>query len=175
MARVRDGGQEIEGFERIFNFVGWIGFLAIVPIALGVFGFPQLQELAEKSLGRWGTKGFLLLLFFVLVAVRVIFGSGRIIAPLLIASAVGFVFIGTSAGVAFLKGLRDLAQASPYFSNMPLNFLVGLCVVIAGILMSSARRIPLAIQILLLVVLPFAVVIAAGATGFAPGLRRLGG
>jgi len=175
MARPREGGQEIEGFERVFNFLGWLGFLAIVPMALEVFGYPQLQELAAKNLGRYGTKSFLLLVFFVLVFARVIFGSGRIVAPLLIASAVGFLFISAAVGVRFMGWLRDLAAASPFFSNMPLNFLVGLGVVFVGILMSSARRIPPAIQILVLVVVPFAIVIAAGATGFASGLRRIGG
>ncbi len=171
----QSGRQEIEGFERFFNIFGWLGFLAILPVALGVFGFPQLQDLLAKSLGSYGTKGFFLLVFFVLVFVRVVFGSGRIIAPLLIASAVGFVFIATAAGVPFMAWLREPAVSSPFFSNMPLNFLVGLGVVLLGILMSSARRIPMALQILVLVILPLAIVIAAGSTGFASGLRKIGG
>jgi hypothetical protein len=179
MARPGDGGgrgaQEIEGFERIFNVVGWLGFVAILPIALDVFGIDALQKLADQHLGRWGSKGFLLLVFFGLVLARVIFGSGRIIAPLLLGSAVGFVLIAVAAGVPFMSWLGDLAEASPFFSNMPLNFLVGLAVVFLGILMSAARRIPVVIQVLLLVVLPIAAIVAAGATGFASGLRALGG
>jgi hypothetical protein len=178
MARFEPGQggrhEDVEGFERVFNVVGWIGFLAILPIALDVFGFPQLQELAAKHLGRYGSKGFLLLAFFALVCARVIFGSGRIIAPLLIGSVVGFLFISTAAGVPFMSWLGDAAAASPFFSNRPLNFLVGLAVTLVGILMSSARRIPLAVQIIALVVLPIALVIFAGSTGFASGLRQIG-
>ena len=168
------GRRDVEGFERVFNVIGWIGFLAIIPLALDVFGMPQLQELAAKHLGRYGTKGFLLLAFFVLVCARVIFGSGRIVAPLLIGSAVGFLFISVAAGVPFMRWLGDAAAASPFFSNMPLNFLVGLAVTVLGILMSSARRIPIGILIFVLVVLPLAAVIVAGATGFASGLRQIG-
>ncbi len=176
MARARDGRpqQDVEGFERVFNVIGWIGFLAILPVALDVFGFPQVQELLAKNLGRYGSKGFLLLIFFALVLARVIFGSGRIVAPLLIGSLVGFVFIATAAGVPVMQGLRDAAQASSFFSNMPLLFLVGLGVTLLGILMSSARRVPIGVQIILLVVLPIAIVVAAGATGFASGLREMG-
>ncbi len=178
MARAEPGQggrrQDIEGFERVFNVIGWIGFLAILPIALGVFGFPQLQDLAAKHLGRWGTKGFLLLIFFALVCARVVFGSGRIVAPLLIGSAVGFLFISVAAGVPLMSWLRDAAAASPFFSNMPLNFLAGIGATVLGILMSGVRRIPMAVLILVLVILPIVAVIAAGATGFASGLRSIG-
>jgi hypothetical protein len=168
------GGQEIAGFERIFNVVGWLGFIAILPIALDVFGVDALQKLAEQYMGRWGSKGVLLAIFFGLVFVRVIFGSGRIIAPLLLGSAVGFVFIATAAGVPFMVWLQNMAKGSPYFSNMPLDFLVGLLVVFLGILMSSARRIPLVIQVLVLVVLPVVALVAIGSTGIAAGLKSLG-
>jgi hypothetical protein len=58
---------------------------------------------------------------------------------------------------------------------MPLNFLVGLAVTLLGILMSGARRIPLGIQVLVLVVLPVLFVVFAGSSGFASGLRGIGG
>jgi hypothetical protein len=168
------GGQEIAGYERIFNVIGWLGFIAILPIALDVFGVDALQKLAEQHMGRWGSKGVLLAIFFGLVFVRVIFGSGRIIAPLLLGSAVGFVFVATAAGVPFMVWLQNIAKGSPYFSNMPLDFVVGLVVVFLGILMSSARRLPLVIQVVVLVVLPIVALVAVGATGFASGLKSLG-
>ena len=165
--------QQIAGFERIFNVIGWIGFLAIIPVALKVFGVPEAQNFLQERLGRYGSVGFLLIIFFALVLLRVIFGSGRIIAPLIIASLTGFVFIATAADVGFMGWLRNLVEGSVYFGNMPLNFLAGLTVVLLGILMSYARRIPILIQIVILVVFPVAFLVFCGATGFAAGLANL--
>jgi hypothetical protein len=162
--------EEIEGFERVFDVVGWLGFLAVVPVALRVFGLPQLQDLMQAELGRYGSPGFLLLVFFGLVFLRVIFGSGRVVGPLIIGSLMGFLLIAPAAGVGFMNWLRELEQSTPYLANLPLSFLVGLAVVLLGILLSSLRRLPVIVQVLLLVVLPIVFLLIAGHQGWLSGL-----
>jgi len=41
--------RDVEGFERVFNVIGWIGFLAIIPLALDVFGMPQRRACGKAS------------------------------------------------------------------------------------------------------------------------------
>ena len=165
--------QKIAGFERIFNVVGWIGFLAIIPVALKVFGVPEAQAFLAERLGRYGSVGFLLIVFFALVVLRVIFGSGRIIAPLVIASLTGFLLIATAADVGIMSWLRNLVENSVFFGNMPLNFLTGVAVVLLGILMSYARRIPMLIQLIILVIFPVIFLVFCGTTGLFADLKNL--
>ena len=166
--------NRIIGYERVFNIIGWLGFIAVLPIALNLFGLPGMQNFLEQKLGQYGSPVFLLLYFFVLVFLRVIFGSGRIITPLIIASLTGFVLISTAANVGFMVWLRNLMTSTPLFSNMPLVFLTGLTVVALGILLSYTKRLPLLIQLAVLVVLPLVFIIVTSSTGLFSGLENIG-
>ena len=168
--RGREENHQIKGYERVFNVIGWVGFLAIIPIALNAFGNPSALEWLEGNLGRYGTGQFLLIIFYILVFVRVIFGSGRIIMPLVISAAVGFILMSTAVEIPFMAWYRNLVAGSPYFGNHALNFLTGLAVVLLGILMSYLRRMSIVIQLLILVVLPAAFLVFAGAAGLFSGL-----
>ena len=162
--------NDIKGWERIFNILGWLGFIAIIPVALKVFGVTRPQLFLEENLGRYGSTGFLLLIFFVLIGIRVIFGSGRIIVPLIIASLSGFVFISVASGVKFMNWLYEAAVSTRFFDNMPLNFIVGVVVLLMGIVASYSKKFPFVLQILLLVLLPVGFIAICGATGFLGGL-----
>ena len=165
--------RDIQGFERVFNIIGWIGFLAIVPIALSAFGVPQVLQWTRENMGRYGTGQFFLIVFFILVFIRVIFGSGRIILPLIISAASGFILMSSAAGVSFMAWYESLVSGSRFFGNVSLNFLTGVAVVIIGIGLSYFRRLSVFMQILLLVILPVAFLIFAGATGLMSGLDTL--
>jgi hypothetical protein len=68
----------------------------------------------------------------------------------------GFLLISTALQIGFMQWFRDLMIAEPAFASEPLNYMVGLVVLFAGLLMSFSSKIRLWFDILILGVMPFA-------------------
>ncbi len=150
--------------ERFFNTLGWLGFLFILPIGLQAFGVGGPLSWLEQNLGRYGRPAFLVLLFFGFLVLRILFGGDRPVGPLLLGCLMGFLLLCTAVEIGFMSWLPGLTDRIAFLSNHPLNFLVAIGVILLGILLSYLRRLPLLLQLLLLVVLPL------GFLGFAHAL-----
>lgn len=140
--------------ERFFNLLGWLGFLLILPIGLHVFGVSAPLAWLGENLGRYGRPPFLILLFFGLLLLRIVFGGDRIIGPLLLGYLTGFLLLATTVEIGFMGWFRGFTDRIPFLSNIPLNFLTAVAVILLGILLSYLRRLPVILQVILLVVLP---------------------
>lgn len=155
-------------YERIFNIIGWIGFLALAPVVLSIFGVTGPQLWLEARLGYWGGMEFLTYVFFGITIIRVIFGSGETISPLIIGFVVSFLLIVTAVPVGFMAWFRDSVTSLSWFMNIRLNLVTGLAVLALGILLSRLKRFHIALQLLVLVVLPVALLVLNSIYSFIP-------
>lgn len=154
-------------FERFLNWLGWVGLLFLVPVALTVFGIPGPLNYLHTSLGKFGSATFLLLVFYALILLRFLFGHSEIYAPVFIGMIVSFFLIAITVDINFMHWYVTLIAKVPYLSNHPLIFLVGVAVAIVGVWLGRLKRLHFVLQLLLLLVLPVAIIVVANIYGLA--------
>lgn len=160
-------------FEKFLNLLGWIGIVFLIPVGLEVFGFPGLIGFLGRSLGQFGSVTFLLLVFYALILLRFLFGHSEIYAPVFIGMVASFFLVSITVDVSFMKWYASLVAKIPYASNHPLIFVIGVLVALVGLWLGKLKRLNLVVQLLLLVVLPIAIIVAANIYGIGvlPGVR----
>lgn len=161
-------------FEKFLNLLGWIGIIFLIPIGLKVFGMPGLIDFLGKSLGQFGSETFLLLVFYALILLRFLFGHSEIYAPVFIGMIVSFLLVSIAVEVSFMKWYASLVAKVPYVSNHPLIFVVGVLVALVGLWLGRLKRLSIVVQLLVLVVLPLAIIVAANIYGIGvlPGAKQ---
>lgn len=157
----------MKGYEKALNWLGWIGLLFLLPVGLSVFGISGPITFLHKSFGRFGSPTFLLLVFYALILLRFLFGHSEIYAPVFIGMIVSFFLVAVAVEISFMKWYVALVAKIPYLSNHPLVFLVGVVVALVGLWLGRMRRLHLAVQLLLLFVLPVAAIVVANIYGIA--------
>lgn len=147
-------------YEKVINAVAGVGFLALVPVGLAVFNVHGPLDLLEKQLGFWGSATFLILVFYGLTILRILFGHAELYAPLVIGLLSSFLFMCLAIPVSFMGWYWDLARQVAFLGNTQLCFIVAMAILGIATLLASLKKIPILVEILLLVLLPVAVVVS---------------
>ena len=160
--------------QRVFNAIGWLAFALLIPPALEMFGLPQLQSAIAARLGSWGSPIALVVYFYVILFLRVFFGSDQRYTPVLLGYAVSFVYFSNSLDIGFMSWLRDLTArvpllASPFMTFA--SFAAGIAVIFLANALSGARKANWILDVIVLVALPAGALVAAGV--YLPGLLGL--
>jgi hypothetical protein len=153
----------MERYERVFDVIGWIGVLFLVPVGFYVFNYAPAVQFMQGKLGFVGRPAVLTLIAYALIALRIVFGGGNLVAPLLISFVVGFFLMATVVPFRFMKWFTDWARQLFFLDNKSLNFLAAGFVFFFGNLVSYARRASIFLQLILLLVLPVLVLVVANA------------
>ncbi|HAP43784.1 MAG: hypothetical protein A2087_01650 [Spirochaetes bacterium GWD1_61_31] len=161
--------------QGIFNVIGWLAFLLLLPpllemlgAVLGQPGLGRLQQLITEKFGVWGSPFALVLYFYFLLFMRVFFGSDQRYTPVLLGYVVSFLLFSISLNIGFMSWLYELAQQVPFLSHNVYNFVTAIAVILLANALSASQKMKLAGDILLIIVLPLGVLVAAGI--FLPGL-----
>jgi len=157
--------------QRAFNVVGWIAFLLLVPPALSMIGLPRLQELIAARLGAWGSPVALVIYFYIILFLRVFFGSDQRYAPVLMGYLTSFVYFSNSLDIGFMAWLRGLTAGIPPLSYRYMSFIAGIATIFIANALSGAKKGTWIIDAILLILLPAGVLVAAGV--YLPGLLGL--
>ncbi len=161
-----DNGKAVAGSSgrhKIFNAVGWLSFLLLAPPVLSMFNLPQVQDLLTANLKVWGSPIALIIYFYVILFLRVFFGSDQRYTPVFLGYVMSFLFFSISLpGITFMKWLLDLSHTIPYFTNNLANLIAGVSIILVSNLLSGARRLNALVDALLLVVLPVGTLVALG-------------
>jgi hypothetical protein len=157
------GNVPVGGFrQKLFNLVGWIAFGLLIPPILAMAGYPQAQSFITGSLGAWGSPIALIAYFYLLLFLRVFFGSDQRYTPVLLGYALSFMYFSCALDIGFMQWLYKLAHQVPFLSFNVLNLGAGIATVFLANALSGWRKAGLVADIALLVVLPAAGLIAAG-------------
>jgi len=158
----------MERHERLFNALGWIGLLILVPIAFLVLGFAPVRDFMVGRMGFAGRPAFLTLLGFSLILVRILFGGEKSMLPLVLGFVIGFLLVSTFAGIGFMGWFSRLAEPVIFLRSPRLNYFAGLGVMLLGMVLSYAQRPGFLAQLLGLVVLPAAALLVLNALRVLP-------
>ncbi len=146
--------DDITRGQRIFNIIGWIGFIFMIPVLLNLLGIKGPSTWLETYLGFWLNTATLIAWFFIFQVARTIFGSARIISPLIIGAVVSFLIIAATIPFGFMAWFYNLLQPSTIFAGRWLSLSVGLFVIILGYLLSYKRRLHPLVQVVVLIIIP---------------------
>ncbi len=160
--------------ERVFNLLGWLGFLVILPVGLLVFGIGGPIEFLRGALGKFGDVTFLVLYFLGLELLRIVFGSDKIISPMLISIVMTLFLFSLSVPITFTQAVVRVFAEVPFLQNKPLIFLTGIGVIFIGILLSYLKKCAILLQLFILVVLPIAFIVASHYLGWFASLGSIG-
>ncbi len=164
-ANTGDTGKAVSsssGRHKVFNVIGWASFLLLAPPVLTMFNLPQVQELLTANLKGWGSPIALVIYFYVILFLRVFFGSDQRYTPVFMGYVMSFLFFSISLDISFMKWLFDLSHTLPYFSSNLANLIAGVGIILVSNLLSGARKLNWIVDTLLLVVLPVGGLIALG-------------
>lgn len=154
--------------QKIFNVVGWVAFALLVPPVLTMFKLPQLQELIRSNIGAWGSPIALVIYFYVILFLRVFFGSDQRYTPVLLGYALSFLYFSIALDIGFMRWLYDLAHRVPFLSYDAMNLVAGALVVFLSNALSGVKKANWAVDVIVLVILPAGALVAAGI--YLPGL-----
>jgi len=157
--------------HRIFNVVGWLAFALLIPPVLSMFGLRQLQELVTTRMGAWGAPVALVIYFYVILFLRVFFGSDQRYTPVLIGYALSFLYFSNSLDIGFMKWLRDLSASVPFLSYPYMSLVAGVVTIFLANALSAVKKANWIIDTFVLVLLPAGALVAAGI--YLPGLLGL--
>lgn len=148
--------------QKIFNLVGWLAFALLIPPVLAMLKLPQLQDFLVSKLGGWSSPIALVIYFYAVLFLRVFFGSDQRYTPVLLGYAVSFVYFSNALDIGFMQWLRDLSAKVPFLSYPYMSFIAGVVVILLANALSGARKANWIADLLLLVIMPAAGLVAAG-------------
>jgi hypothetical protein len=154
--------------ERLFNAIGWIGFLILVPIAFYVLQFTAATDFMARRLGFAGRPVFLALLGFGLIFLRILFGGERSMLPLILGFVVGFLLVSTFARIGFMSWFTGLGETVIVLRNPGLSYFAGIGVLFLGMIFSYIPRFSFLVQLLTLIVLPVVALLVLNALRVLP-------
>lgn len=152
----------MERYERLFDVLGWLGLALLVPLGFYVFDYgPGVQFL--RGLSVVGLPVTITLAAFALLALRIVFGGGELVSPLLVSFVIGFFLLATVVPFRFMKWYSDQAAKVFFLDSKGLSFLAACFVLFFGDLLSYARRASIWLQLFLFLVLPVVFLLVANA------------
>lgn len=155
--------------QKIFSGIGFFGFILMIPVILHVLGYSDTLHSLEQSIGVFGSASVLTLVGFSLMSLTFMFGGGENASATFIGFLVGFLLISTAVEFGFMQWFRDFTQKVNFLSNLRLNYLLGLGVIIMGLVFSFSNRVSTFTEILLLLIIPFSFLGAAHTYGMFSG------
>ena len=155
----------MERYEWLFDLLGWLGLLLLIPLGFYVFDYGPGVEFMRSLLGAVGRPTTITLTAFVLIALRILFGGGELVAPMLISFVVGFFLLAAVVHFRFMGWYEHAAGKVMFLDSRALNFLAACFVLVVGNLMSYARRVSVWLALVLLLVLPVVFLLVANAFG----------
>lgn len=153
----------MERYEGLFNLLGWLGLACLVPLGFYVFDYAPAVQFMRGRLGVAGLPTTITLVAYVLIALRIVFGGGELVSPLLVSFVIGFFLLAAVVPFRFMKWFAEYAGKVFFLEGKTLNFLAACFVLFFGNLLSYARRASIWLQLFLFLVLPVIFLLVANA------------
>lgn len=157
--------------QKIFNAVGWLAFLLLIPPVLSMFGINKPEAFITDALGKWGSSTALIGYFYAILFLRIFFGSDQRYTPILLGYFFSFLCFSNALSIGFMSWFYNLLHELPYLSYNAMCLVAGVLIIFLANALSSIKKANWILDLFLLVVLPIGALVAAGL--YLPGLLGL--
>jgi len=165
------GGKQVSpggARQKLFNAVGWLAFALLLPPVLAMFKLPQLQTIVTEKIGGWGSPVALVAYFYIILFLRVFFGSDQRYTPVLLGYALSFLYFSNALDIGFMRWLYDLAHRLAFLQYDAMSLVAGVIVIFLANALSGFRKAGWIVDVVALGIIPAGALVAAGI--YLPGL-----
>jgi len=155
-------------FQKILAGIGGFGLLLLTPVIFYTFGNTAPIDFINSYVGGLGDPSVLTFVSFCMIGLMVFLGGGKNMSATLISMLLGFLLISTAVEIGFLQWFKDLVTPISFMSNLKLNLLTGVAILLFGMFLSYAEKVKLWIEVLALLVFPVGFLVGANQMDILP-------
>lgn len=150
-----------EGRQKFFNILGFLGFVAFLPLVLKSLGIPGAFDWLAANAGIWGSAAFFLIYFYAFPLLDLVFGSDRKLSPMLMGIITSFLIFSLVLPLPFMDWYRNLFTSFTFLKCSFAVLVLGLLAMFFGILLSYVKKgLPGTVQLLVIFILPIGGLVA---------------
>jgi hypothetical protein len=140
--------------QKILLFIGILGLIMLTPVIFYTFGNTVPIDFLSDKLGGLGNPSVLTFVSFCMIGLMALLGGGKNGSATLVSLLIGGLLVSTAVEISFLTWFRDLVSNVEFLSNLKLNLLAGVFVLLIGMFLSFAEKVSFKAELVALVVLP---------------------
>lgn len=154
--------------QKILAGIGVLGLLLLTPVIFYTFGNTAPIDFLGGKIGALGDPSVLTFVALCMVGLMAFLGGGKNLSATLTSFVIGGLLISTAVEIGFLNWFQTLAAKIGFLSNLKLNLLAGLFVLLVGLVLSFVEKISFTVELLVLLILPLGFLIGSNQAGLFP-------
>jgi len=154
--------------QKILAGIGVFGLILLTPVIFYTFGNTAPIDFLGDKMGALGDPSVLTFIALCMIGLMAVAGGGKNFSATLVSFLIGGLLISTAVEVGFLKWFQDLVSKVDFLSNLKLNLLAGIFVLLFGMFLSFAEKISFKVELLVLLILPLGFLIGSNYANVLP-------
>lgn len=154
--------------QKILAGIGVFGLILLTPVIFYTFGNTAPIDFLGDKIGALGDPSVLTFIALCMIGLMAVAGGGKNFSATLVSFLIGGLLISTAVEVGFLKWFQDLVSKVDFLSNLKLNLLAGIFVLLFGMFLSFAEKISFKVELLVLLILPLGFLIGSNYANVLP-------
>ncbi|MFK7797533.1 MAG: transglutaminase domain-containing protein [Aureispira sp.] len=154
--------------QKILAVIGILGLILLTPVIFYTFGNSTPIDFLGTYLGNLGSPSVLTFVSFCMIGTMTLLGGGKNLSATLLSLFIGGLLISTAVEIGFLAWFQELTSKVDFLSNLKLNLLAGLFVLLFGMFLSYTEKMSFKVELLALIVLPVGFLVGSSYAGILP-------
>jgi len=154
--------------QKILAGIGVFGLILLTPVIFYTFGNSAPIDFLGDQLGVLGDPSVLTFVAFCMISMMAVLGGGKNLSATLVSFLIGGLLISTAVEIGFLNWFQVLVAKVDFLSNLKLNLLAGVFVLLIGLLLSFVEKISFKAEFLVLLILPLGFLIGSNYANILP-------
>ncbi|BDS15041.1 transglutaminase domain-containing protein [Aureispira anguillae] len=154
--------------QKILAGIGVLGLLLLTPVIFYTFGNTVPIDFLGDKLGSLGTPSVLTFVAFCMIGTMALLGGGKNLSATLVSLFIGGLLISTAVEISFLAWFKEIVTNVEFLSNLKLNLLAGVFVLLVGMLLSFVEKVNFKVELFVLLLLPLSFLVGSSYAGILP-------
>ncbi|WMX15623.1 MULTISPECIES: transglutaminase domain-containing protein [unclassified Aureispira] len=154
--------------QKILAGIGVFGLMLLTPVIFYTFGNTAPIDFLGSQIGALGDPSVLTFIAFCMIGLMAVLGGGKNFSATFTSFIIGGLLISTAVEIGFLNWFQTLASKVDFLSNLKLNLLAGVFVLLVGMVLSFVEKINFKVELLVLLILPLGFLIGSNHVGLFP-------
>ena len=154
--------------QKILAGIGVLGLLLLTPVIFYTFGNSAPIDFLGQQIEALGDPSVLTFVALCMIGLMAFAGGGKNLSATLSSFLIGGLLISTAVEIGFLNWFQALAAKVDFLSNLKLNLLAGLFVLLVGLVLSFVEKISFKVELLILLILPLGFLIGSNQANLFP-------
>lgn len=154
--------------QKILAGIGVLGLMLLTPVIFYTFGNTAPIDFLGNQVGALGDPSVLTFVAFCMIGLMAVAGGGKNLSATLTSLVIGGLLISTAVEIGFLNWFQTLASKVDFLSNLKLNLLAGVFVLLVGMGLSFVEKINFKVELLVLLILPLGFLVGSSYANLLP-------